>query len=55
MPRGRKARALKRRLVAELHRLEPFRQSTMPSAPTRHIPDPTSASRVWYGRGFPVP
>jgi len=53
MPRGRKSRALKRRLMAQLHRLEPFRESTLPSAPTRHISDPTAAGRVWYGHGFP--
>jgi hypothetical protein len=54
MPRSRKSQRAKRKLIEQLHRLPPYRESTLNCFPTQHISDPTGAGRVWYGRGFTV-
>jgi len=54
MPRSRKTQRAKRKLIKQLHQLPPFRESTLPGAPTKHISDPTAAGRIWYGHGFPL-
>jgi len=42
MPRGRKSRAEKRKLIVQLQNLKPFyRKGTFHPTPTRPIPDPT--------------
>jgi hypothetical protein len=48
MPRGRKSRAEKRELIAQIQNLVPFaRKGTLNCAPTRKISDPTRETGVF--------